>query len=1067
MVRAVSVFKPVSSKVSFPKLEETVLQFWKDREIFRKSLESREGRPLFSFYEGPPTANGSPGIHHVLARVFKDVIPRYRTMKGFYVPRKGGWDTHGLPVEIEVEKELGFSGKPDIERYGVDRFNAKCRESVFRYVKEWENLTDRIGFWVDLDHAYITYENYYIESGWWIIRQLWDQGLVYQDYKVTPHCPRCGTSLSSHEVALGYKEDTDDPSVYVKFRIRQDSPKWPPKGAEGVCGDEKPCHLLAWTTTPWTLTGNVALAVAPDQEYVIVDEENSRLVLAGALAEQALGHQPNILATLRGSDLVGLEYEPLYDFLPPERPAHRVVAGSFVEMTEGTGIVHIAPAFGEIDLELGRAEGLPVLQTVDLRGKFVPQVTPWAGMWVKEADPLITEDLSRRGLLYRAGRMLHTYPFCWRCDTALLYYAKTSWYIRTTARKDRLLAANDQINWYPGHIKQGRFGDWLQNNVDWAISRERYWGTPLPIWRCESCGELSCVGSVAELRERSGDARLENPSFDLHRPYIDQVTVPCPKCNGTMRRVTEVLDCWFDSGAMPVAQWHYPFESKEAFQSSFPADFISEAVDQTRGWFYSLHALAVLLFDSPCYRNVICLGHILDARGEKMSKSRGNVVNPWEILNASGADAVRWYLYTASPAGNPRRFSAELVDEVVRKFLLTLWNTYSFFVIYANIDDWSPKDEPLSRMPLHELDRWALSELNSLVEKVTGYLEDYNPTDAGRDIQEFLDDLSNWYVRRSRRRFWRSENDADKMAAYATLYHCLVTLSKLLAPLTPFVAEELYQNLVRSVDATAPESVHLSDYPVADESLIDRQLMEDTRMVMRIASLGRAARSKAGIKVRQPIAEVLVRPRNPQEKECLERLASQILEELNVKSLRILDREEDVVDYSVKPNLPLLGPKYGKDMPRIVAALRAMQPPAVAAAQRRGQNLSLDGFDISPEEVIVDISPRAGYAVAQESDWLVAVTTVLTPQLLSEGMAREIVHRIQSMRKNAGFDIADKITTYYRDGGSIKDTIEQYLDYVKQETLSVDVVNSEPPEGAYREDHKIEGETVLLGVLKA
>ncbi|MDO8689643.1 MAG: isoleucine--tRNA ligase, partial [Dehalococcoidia bacterium] len=589
-----------------------------------------------------------------------------------------------------MEKELGFSGKPDIEAYGVDRFNARCRESVFRYVKEWESLTDRIGCWVDLEHAYFTYENSYIESGWWIIRRLWDQGLVYQDYKVTPHCPRCGTSLSSHEVALGYKDDTDDPSVYVKFRIRTSGSMWPPQGAgmEGLCGEDTPCHLLAWTTTPWTLTGNVALAVAPGDEYVAVEEEQGILILAKALVDHALGHEPRILATMKGADLVGLEYEPLYSFLPLDRPAHRVVAGDFVEMTEGTGIVHIAPAFGEIDLELGRANGLPVVQTVDLRGAFVPDVKPWAGQWVKDADPLITDDLSQRRLLYRAGRIQHTYPFCWRCDTPLLYYAKTSWYIRTTARQDRMLAANEQINWYPGHIKSGRFGDWLQNNVDWAISRERYWGTPLPIWRCEDCGELRCVGSVAELRELSADSRLEDPSFDLHRPYIDRIAIPCPKCGSSMRRVTEVLDCWFDSGAMPVAQWHYPFPPEQqglTTPPAFPADFISEAVDQTRGWFYSLHALGVLLFDSPAYRNVICLGHILDGKGEKMSKSKGNVVKPWEILNASGADAVRWYLYTASPAGNPRRFSAELVDEVVRKFLLTLWNTYSFFVLYANI----------------------------------------------------------------------------------------------------------------------------------------------------------------------------------------------------------------------------------------------------------------------------------------------------------------------------------------------------------------------------------------------
>jgi len=1090
-VMIVSVFKAVSSKVDFPKLEEEVLRFWKERDIFRKSVDSREGRPLFSFYEGPPTANGSPGIHHVLARVFKDVIPRYRTMKGFHVPRKGGWDTHGLPVEIEVEKELGFSGKPDIERYGVDRFNARCRESVFRYVKEWEVLTDRIGFWIDMTDAYITYENYYIESGWWIIRQLWDQGLVYQDYKVTPHCPRCGTSLSSHEVALGYKDDTEDPSVYVKFKVKGQESRVEsressdvgealrglpgaglamPDVLKEICDDGRDCYLLAWTTTPWTLTGNVALAVAPGEEYVVVEEDGARLILAKALMGQALGHEAPVLAALKGANLLGLEYEPLYAFLPLDQPAHRVVAGDFVSMDEGTGIVHIAPAFGEVDLGLGRAEGLPVLQTVDLRGNFTAQVTPWAGMWVKDADPLITEDLRRRGLLHRSGRISHTYPFCWRCDTPLLYYAKTSWYIKTTARKDRLLAANEQINWYPTHIKYGRFGDWLQNNVDWAVSRERYWGTPLPIWRCEECGEWHCAGSVAELRELSGEASLGDPSFDLHRPYIDQVTFPCPKCKGTMRRVTEVLDCWFDSGAMPVAQWHYPFrpEQREAERPpAFPADFISEAVDQTRGWFYSLHALAVLLFDNPSYRNVICLGHILDARGEKMSKSRGNVVDPWTVLNASGADALRWYLYTASPAGNPRRFSAELVEETVRRFLLTLWNTYSFFVIYANIDQWRPRPSTLDPRPSNDLDRWVLSELNSLVEEVTNHLDAYDPTDAGRAIHDFLQGLSNWYVRRSRRRFWKSENDADKMAAYATLYHCLVTLAKLLAPFTPFLAEELYQNLVRSVDPDVPESVHLADYPVADLGFVDRRLMEDIRLVMKVASLGRAARSKAGLKVRQPLAEVWVRPRSAAESESLERLASQILDELNVKALRLLEREEDVLEYSVRPNLPLLGPKYGKEVPRIVAALRAMEPSAVAASQRRGQTLTLDGLAVSPEDVLVEATPRPGYAVAQESDMLVAVATTLSSNLLAEGLARELVHRVQSMRKNAGFDIADKIITFYQGPEAIRDTVDAFADYVKQETLSVDLAEGAPPEGAYREQHNIEGQTVVLAVKRA
>jgi isoleucyl-tRNA synthetase len=1084
------MFQPVPNKISFPELEKRILHFWQERDIFRQSLRAREGRPAFVFYEGPPTANGSPGIHHVLARVFKDVIPRFQTMRGRYVPRKGGWDTHGLPVEIEVERELGFSGKLEIEAYGVDRFNARCRESVFRYVQEWQAMTDRIGFWIDMEHPYITCENYYIESGWWIIRQLWDRGLLYQDYKVTPHCPRCGTSLSSHEVALGYKDDAEDPSIYVLFPLRKDVQY---RGAEGASKlgydfqnarwtEESP-FLLAWTTTPWTLTGNVALAVAPDEPYVLVEAEGPggvlrRIVLAEALADHVLGGRLiRRITTVQGRDLAGILYEPLYSFLPPDRPTHRVIVGEFVSMTEGTGIVHIAPAFGEVDLELGRAHNLPVLQTVDPRGNFIAEVTPWAGRWVKDADPLIIEDLRQRGLLLRSERITHTYPFCWRCETPLLYYAKTSWYIKTTACKENLLATNDQINWYPGHIKHGRFGDWLQNNVDWAISRERYWGTPLPIWRCEACGELHCVGSVAELRERSSDPRL-TPDFDLHRPYIDEITFPCTKgCGGTMRRVPEVLDCWFDSGAMPVAQEHFPFEHEEDARRprAFPADFICEAVDQTRGWFYSLHALSTLLFDEPCFRNVISLGHILDAKGEKMSKSRGNVVDPWSVLETSGADALRWYLFTASPAGNPRRFSGELVAEVVRRFLLTLWNTYSFFVIYANIDRWRPPvGEGLILSPLHDLDRWVLSELNVLVQEVTDRLEGYDPTGGGRAIQAFVEDLSNWYVRRSRRRFWKSENDQDKAAAYATLYHCLVTLAKLLAPFTPFLAEELYQNLVRSVDPAAPESVHLTDWPMADVAQVDQRLREETRLVMKVASLGRAARSKAGLKVRQPLATILVRPRSPSEGEALLRLAPQILDELNIKELRLTEGGEELLEYTIKPNLAALGPKYGRELSRIAAALSSLEPRAVASAVSRGQNVSLDGYILEPEEVLVEAHPKPGWAVAEEADppagrqgWLVAVSTELSPDLLAEGLARELVHRLQSMRKEAGFDIADKITTYYQGSDHLAETLERFADYLQQETLSLALVRGTPPEGAYQAEYQIEGERVLLGVKKA
>ena len=1019
------MFKPVASRVNFPELEKRTLDFWREKGIFARSLEERKGAPLFVFYEGPPTANASPGVHHVLSRVFKDVIPRYKTMKGYCAPRKAGWDTHGLPVELEVERELGFSSKAEIESYGVSRFNEHCRESVFRYVKEWDELTERIGFWLDMEHPYVTLENGYIESCWWVIKQLWEKGLIYQGYKVTPHCPRCGTSLSSHEVALGY-EETDDPSVYIKFKLTAASKKTL-TGKLGLEQDSVDTFFLVWTTTPWTLLGNTALAVAKDAEYVLVELKGKagaeHLILGQALLGSAVKDGCEVVATLRGKDLLGLEYECLYDLLAlsgddfpyvfkftegetrprydldsTEPGQYQVVAGEFVSMEDGTGIVHIAPAYGEVDMELGRKASLWFLHPVRLTGKMDDTLGRFGGLPVKDADPLILEDLKSRELLYREETIRHTYPFCWRCETPLLYYAKPSWYIRTTAKKDRLIAANEEINWYPEHIKRGRFGDWLENNVDWAFSRERYWGTPLPVWRCESCANDECIGSLEELRGKKGFCGFEEP-LDLHRPFVDQASFECPKCGGGMRRLPEVLDAWFDSGAMPVAQWHYPFENEELFRSFFPADYICEAVDQTRGWFYTLHALSTLLFDRPCFKNVICLGHILDAQGEKMSKSKGNVVDPWLILNGQGADALRWYLITSSPAGNVRRFSVELVGEAQRRFLLTLWNVYSFFVTYANIDKFDPHS--VAEVPYQsELDRWILSELNLLIDEVTTALEGYDPTAAGRRIQGFVEDLSNWYVRRSRRRFWKSESDADKLAAYTTLYHCLVTLSKLLAPLTPFVSEEMYQNLVRSFYPEEPESVHLAEYPVADLSQVDEQLTQDTHLAMKVASLGRAARSNAGIKVRQPLAKVLVKARSGGEREGLERVTPQVLEELNVKAV----------------------------------------------------------------EFCQELPPDEGYSVAEEGGYAVAIDTEITPELADEGMARELVHRLQTMRKKADFDIADYIVTYYQSGETIKRVIAGFAPYIKQETLSRDLIEGVPEKEAYTESHRIDGEEVVLGV---
>mgnify|MGYP005835377481 CR=1 FL=1 len=1033
------MFKPVGSRVNLRQVEEEMLQFWKERDVFRRTWTERAGQPLFMLFEGPPTANGSPGIHHVLARIFKDVIPRYKTMKGYRCLRKGGWDTHGLPVELQVEKELGFTSKHQIEEYGIAKFNQKCREDVFRYVKEWEDMTDRIAFWVDMQDPYVTLHNTYIETEWWILRQLWDKGLIYRSGKVVPHCPRCDTSLSSHEVALGYQENTPDPSVYVKFRVL---PDWwgdqRPATHEALTSGDKPTYLLAWTTTPWTLPGNTALAVDANADYSLLelDDSGERLVLASALVEKVVRENHTHITSFKGRDLANLRYAMLYNpvrygvpvrqfrdgggledvpasELSPDAdalPEVRVVCTGFVTMEEGTGIVHMAPAFGGEDFEEGARSGLHFVQQVDQRG-MVTGGYPFAGKFVKDADEDIMADLAARGLLYRREVYRHTYPFCWRCDSPLLYYAKSSWYIRTTAVKDRLVQANDAINWYPGYIREGRFGEWLRNNVDWAISRERYWGTPIPIWQCGACGHYHCIGSRAELKLMAvaGDkARVDD--LDLHRPFVDEIHLACPQCGSAMSRIPEIVDVWFDSGSMPYAQWHYPFENGTLLEDGrYPADYICEAVDQTRGWFYSLHAIATLLehatggkVGSPSYRNVICLGHILDEKGQKMSKHLGNVVNPWDVLNEYGADPLRWYLFTASAPGDSRRFSSDLVGEVVRRFVLTLWNTYSFFVTYANIDKWEPSQADGVK-PESELDRWILSELNRLISQVDGYLAAYNPTDAGRRIEEFVEVLSNWYVRRSRRRFWKSENDQDKLQAYATLYHCLTTLSKLIAPFMPFLAEEMYRNLVASQDASAPESVHLAAFPVADESAVEQRLIDAARLAMRIASLGRAARASAQVKVRQPLRKVLIKLRAPDEADLLPLIRDQVLEELNVKDVG-------------------------------VAKSRAGIP--------------------------------SSYSVAEEADYAVAVDTVITPELADEGMARELVRRIQNLRRDANFELTDRIVTYYQGGERTKQVMESFGDYIRQETLSEALRYGEPEDGAHREvrPRKLEGEAVILAV---
>ncbi len=1009
------MFQPVNSRVNYPQQEEAILAAWKKGKVFEKSVEARRGGPKFVLYDGPPTVNGSPAIHHILTSVFKDVIPRYKVMKGYYAPRIAGWDTHGLPVELEVEKKLGISSKPQIEAYGVDKFNALCRQSVEKYLGEFEKAIERAGYWVDMDHAYVTMKREYIESCWWALKQMWDKELIYKGYRVTPHCPRCGTSLSSHEIAQGYKENTEDPSVYIKFEITGTRPATIPA--------DKKAFLLAWTTTPWTLPGNTALAVAADAEYAVLDNGQEYLIMAKRLTGTLELDGYSEIAKVNGRDLVGTAYHPLYNphdynvqrlrfgeggILTEQQPdaglLYRVISGEFVTMDDGTGIVHIAPAFGEVDNEAGKEWGLDFVQQVDLQGMLIGSYS-FARKFVKAADPLVIADLKARGQLYWSGTIKHTYPFCWRCDSPLLYYAKETWYIRTTAVKERMLSGNDEITWYPEHIKYGRFGDWLKNNIDWAVSRERYWGTPLPVWRCESCGNYECIGGTEDLKEKPG-LNGWNDDLDLHRPWIDGVTFAC-SCGGTMKRVPEVIDCWFDSGAMPFAQYHYPFENKDLTNGgNFPADFICEAIDQTRGWFYSLHAISTLLFDQPSYKNVICLGHILDAKGEKMSKRKGNVVWPNEVFKKHGADALRWYLYTAATPGNPRQFDEKQVAEVSRRVLSTLWNVYSFFVMYANIDNFKPETDAFAE-PGAELDKWILSELYQLVQEVSTALDDYNPTDAGRKMENYIEGLSNWYVRRSRRRFWKSENDTDKMSAYNTLYTCLVTLAKLMAPFTPFLAEELYRNLVLSAFPDAPESIHLTDYPVVNEALINRELSEDNQLAMKVCSMGRSARAKAGIKVRQPLGDVYVSVGGNREKRALDRVSDLVLEELNVKEIHGVTVEE-------------------------LAALDEKQ-----------------------------------YLKLAEGAHTVALATYLTPELEAEGMAREIVHHIQGLRKSSGYEIADHITTYFESDAYLVQVISAFSDYIRQETLSNNIVEGVPEDADGKETMKFGSYVLEIGVKKA
>jgi isoleucyl-tRNA synthetase len=1047
------MFKPVSSRLNITLLENEILRFWKQNDIFHKSMEAKEDGPEYIFYEGPPSANGKPGVHHVLARVFKDMFPRYKSMNGYHVSRRGGWDTHGLPVEIEMEKRLGFSNKQDIENYDIAKFNEHCKDSVFNYIQEWEKLTDRIGYWVDLDDAYITYKNSYIESVWWLLKSIWDKGLLYQGFKVVPYCPRCGTPLSDHEVAQGYAQATD-PSIFVRMPLV----------------DEENTSLLVWTTTPWTLPGNVAVAAHPDIEYVKVGlgegANREYLILARPLLAKVLGDQQyEVVKTFKGKQLKGKHYRPLFTFMPVEKDAHYIVLADFVTVDDGTGLVHLAPAFGADDMQMSIEYDLPILMTVNESGRFTSDVRPWAGMWVKDADPLIINDLEQRGLMFDVGTYEHTYPFCWRCDTPLLYYARSTWYIRTSALKDRLVALNEKINWYPEYIKHGRFGNWLENNIDWALGRERYWGTPLPVWECETCHHQLCVGSVAELSQLAG---RDLSDLDLHRPYVDNVHLVCPECNGRMSRVQELIDVWFDSGSMPVAQWHYPFEHVEKFKEQFPADFICEAVDQTRGWFYTLHAISTLVFDSNCFENVISLGMILDKDGQKMSKSRGNVVDPWDVIDQHGADAFRWYLYTASPPGQERRFSEELVGEVVRTFTLTLWNTYSFFVTYANLDEWSPTQDV--RPEYSDLDRWLRSSLHALVRDVTEAYETYNVTAATRPIEKFVDQLSNWYLRRSRRRYWKTESDSDKAAAYATLYEALKTLAYLLAPTMPFMAEEMYRNLVLEVEPEAPASVHLAEWPGYDPDLIDESLNRDMVTVMKLASLGHAARNSENMKVRQPLAEAAFVVGNADEQRVVADYADLLIDELNVKEVSLLGSASEAVLFSLNPLPKQLGQRFKSLFPKVRQKLLELPADKSARKLLDGETLTIivDGedYEITPDEVEVRAEAKEGYAVASEGAYLAALVTELTPELVNEGLVREFVRRVQSLRKDADFDIADRIHLYYTASEGLTDAIQSFEDYIKEETLAREITAGENPEGLPMLQDEFDDESVRISIEK-
>ena len=1040
------MYKKVPTTLNFVEREKETLKFWKDNRIFEKSVELRKGAPAYTFFDGPPTANGKPHIGHVLTRAMKDIIPRYKTMRGYDVLRKAGWDTHGLPVELEVEKELGLDGKEQIEQYGVIPFIQKCKESVWKYKGEWEVMSDRMGFWADMDNPYITYDNDYIESEWWALKTIYEKGLLYKGHKIVPYCPRCGTALSSHEVAQGYKE-VKETSATVRFRVP----------------DEENTYFLAWTTTPWTLPSNVSLCVNPDVTYAYVRVDGKEtLIMAKDLIETVLeGHETEIVKEVLGKELEYKHYEPLFECTRKAaggKDAFYVMVDDYVTTTDGTGIVHNAPAFGEDDYRVCRRYDLPFVQMVDSKGEMCGG-TPWDGVFVKKADPMVLKDLEERGLLFAAPKFEHSYPFCWRCDTPLIYYARSSWFIAMTKVKDRLIDYNRRINWIPETIKEGRMGNFLENVIDWGISRERYWGTPLPVWVCDKCGKIHVVGSRKELSQLTGC----DENVELHKPYVDPLTWKC-ECGGTMRREPVVIDCWFDSGSMPFAQWHYPFENKDMFQRRYPANFISEAIDQTRGWFYTLSAIAACLFDSPAFLNCIVLGHVQDKEGRKMSKHIGNVVDPWVLLDNQGADAVRWYFYTSSMPWLPNRFSAEAVSESQRKYMGTFWNTYAFYILYADIDNFDPTRHKLVRDNLTPMDRWILSRLNTLIGHVEAYLDDLKMTEAGREMQDFMDDLSNWYVRRCRERYWGKDMTPDKEAAYMTLYTVLKTMALISAPFTPFMSETMYQNMVRTVDKSAPESIHLCDWPHKDESFIDPELEANMAAVLDIVVLGRSARNAANIKNRQPVASMYV-----QGKALPDMYVSIIADELNVKEVRFVDDASSFISYRVKPQLKTLGPRYGKLLPKINQYLAGEGVGnAVVAAHNRGESYSfdIDGTEISlaAEDVLVSTEENAGFVTVTEHDLSVVLDTNLTPELIEEGFVREIVSKVQTMRKEAGFEVTDHIVLSHHGNSLIESIFAKHGAEIAADTLADSIKLGS---AGYVKDWEINGESVTLGVEKS